>query len=336
MPGARYGLAQTSATAGRLDEFSLIEKYFARPVTRPDVSLGIGDDAALTIVPAGYELVTTVDVLVAGVHFHESADSHSVGHKALAVNLSDLAAMGATPAWATLGLVIPEVDGFWLERFCAGFFALAKRYEVDLVGGDTAQGPLTVTVQLSGWVPQGTALQRRGARPGDDVYVTGRLGDAGLALMHIDGAIVLSPHQATAVQQALDYPDPHVEMGDRLRSLASAAIDVSDGLAADLGHLVTQSEVGAKVLLAQLPLSQSYQAHFDAIGWEVALSAGDDYELCFTAAPGHHHEITALAGQLDVAVTRVGTITADRNIIFVDRDGHGYRPETAGYAHFRS
>ncbi len=305
-------------------------------MTRLDVSLGIGDDAALTIVPAGYELVSTVDVLVAGVHFHESADSHSVGHKAVAVNLSDLAAMGATPAWATLGLVIPEVDGLWLERFCAGFFALAKRYEVDLVGGDTAQGPLTVMVQLSGWVPQGTALQRRGAGPGDYIYVTGRLGDAGLALMHINGEIDLPPDQATAVQQALDYPDPRVEMGERLRSLASAAIDISDGLAADLGHLVTRSEVGAEVSLAHLPLSKPYQAHFDEIGWEAALSAGDDYELCFTAAPGHHPEITSIAGQLDVAVTRVGTITADRKIIFVDRDGHGYAPKTAGYAHFRS
>jgi thiamine-monophosphate kinase len=319
-----------------LDEFSLIEKYFDRPVTRLDVSLGIGDDAALTIVPAGCELVSAVDVLVAGVHFHESADSHCVGHKALAVNLSDLSAMGATPAWATLGLVIPEVDSSWLEHFCAGFFALAKRYGVDLVGGDTVQGPLTVMVQLSGWVPRGTALQRSGAGPGDQIYITGHLGDAGLALMHVNGAIGLTRDHAAAVQQAFDYPRPRVEMGEGLRSLATAAIDVSDGFAADLGHLVTRSEVGAQVSLAQLPLSKAYQAHFDEIGWEAALSAGDDYELCFTAAPGHHAAVTSLAEQLDVAVSHVGTITADRKITFVDRDGHGYIPTSAGYAHFRS
>ncbi len=304
-------------------------------MTRPDVSLGVGDDAAITIVPAGHELVSTIDVLVAGVHFYESADSRSVGHKALAVNLSDLAAMGATPAWATLGLVIPEVDRSWLEGFCAGFFALATQHGVDLVGGDTAQGPLTVMVQLNGWVPQGTALQRRGAAPGDRIYVTGRLGDAGLALMHINGAIDLSHEQASAVREALDYPCPRIEFGARLRSLASAAIDISDGLAADLGHLVTRSEVGAEVTLAHLPLSKAYQARFGEIGWDPVLSTGDDYELCFTAAPGHQAEITALAGQLDVAVTDVGTITADRDIIFVDQDGHGYAPKTAGYAHFR-
>lgn len=298
--------------------------------------MGIGDDAAVTIVPEGYDLVSTVDVLVAGVHFHESADARSVGHKALAVNLSDLAAMGATPAWATLGLVIPEVDKSWLERFCAGFFALARQHHVELVGGDTAQGPLTVAVQLSGCVPRGTALQRRGAGPGDRIYVTGRLGDAGLALMHLAGAIDLTKEQATAARAALDYPRPRVEFGERLRLLASAAIDISDGLAADLGHLVTRSEVGAEVSLAHLPLSNAYQTHFDEIGWEPALSAGDDYELCFTAAPGHRAEIASVAAQLAVAVTDVGAITADRKINFVDRDGHRYAPKTAGYAHFRS
>lgn len=305
-------------------------------MTRLDVSLGIGDDAALTIVPAGHELVTTVDVLVAGVHFHEATGSQSVGHKALAVNLSDLAAMGATPAWATLALVIPEVDSAWLDRFCAGFFALAKQYDIDLVGGDTAQGPLTVMVQLSGWVPRGTALQRRGAQAGDDIYITGHLGDAGLALLHSDGAMNLSPAQAKAVRRALDYPCPRVEWGLRLRSLASAAIDISDGLAADLGHLVTRSGVGAEVSLVHLPLSRTYQACFDEIGWDVALSAGDDYELCFTAAPAHRAEITAVAAQLNLSVTRVGTITAHRQIIFTDKDGHRYVPKTTGFAHFRS
>ncbi len=300
------------------------------------MALGIGDDAAITIVPGGHQLVTTVDVLVAGVHFHESADAHSVGHKALAVNLSDLAAMGATPAWATLGLVMPALDESWLARFGAGFFALARQHSVDLVGGDTAQGPLTVMVQLSGRVPRGMAMRRSGAKPGDHIYVTGSVGDAGLALMHANGALDLSRDQAAAVREAFDYPRPRVELGERLRTLASAAIDISDGLAADLGHLAARSDAGAELLLTHLPLSTVYQAHFEDIGWEAALSAGDDYELCFTAVPDHHSEIMCLAAQCNVAVSRVGTMTTDSDIHFVDRDGHRFAPKTTGYAHFRT
>ncbi len=279
--------------------------------------------------------MTTVDVLVAGVHFHQSADPRSVGHKALAVNLSDLAAMGATPAWATLGLVVPDVDRSWMEGFSEGFFALASRHNVDLVGGDTVRGPLTVMVQLSGWVPQGTAMKRSGARAGDDIYITGCLGDAGLCLMDINGAVELPRRHAVAVREALDYPCPRIAMGIQLRALATAAIDISDGLAADLGHLATRSGVGAEVSLADLPLSQPYQAHFAEIGWEPALSSGDDYELCFTAIAENRARILALGERFDVAVARVGTITADRNIVFFDRDGSRYIPPRAGYAHFQ-
>jgi len=301
---------------------------------RSDVSLGIGDDAALLDVPAEHQLVTTTDVLIADVHFHSSATPHSIGHKALAVNLSDLAAMGATPAWATLGMIIPDIDERWLEKFCDGFFYLAKLYDIDLVGGDTARGPLMVAIQLMGWVPRGAALKRSGARSGDHIYITGTLGDAGLALMHLKGLRDLLPDQAATVRQRLDYPCPRVELGIQLRSLASAAIDVSDGFVADLRHLLRCSAVGAEIYLDELPISKVYQSLYGEIGWEPALTSGDDYELCFTAAPDRDDEISTLTELFDIPITRVGTVTIGSDIVFFDREGQQHSPKHTGYDHF--
>ncbi len=317
-----------------MDEFSVIERFFTRPPTRNDVCVGVGDDAAVVNAPAGHQLVVTTDVLVAGVHFLESVDAHSVGYKSLAVNLSDLAAMGATPAWAVLGLVVPSVNVLWLERFSSGFFSLAERFDVDLVGGDTTRGPLTVAVQLGGWVPHGTALRRKGARKDDYVYVSGTLGDAALAMRNRDGALDLSTAEAAAAARRLDYPEPRVELGARLRPFASAAIDISDGLVADLGHLLRNSKVGAKILLEQLPLADAYKSRVGEIGWEPALSTGDDYELCFTAAPEHEFEIKALADELEVNVARIGAVIDGDEIIFLDPKGQRYEPRAHGYNHF--
>ncbi|MGD8630613.1 MAG: thiamine-phosphate kinase, partial [Gammaproteobacteria bacterium] len=235
-------------------EFDIIGRYFRRqPVKRKDVLTGIGDDAAVLHLPVDRELLLCIDTLVAGVHFPAGTPAAAIGHKALAVNLSDLAAMGAEAAWATLALTLPEPDPVWLEAFSGGFFALAGRHRVQLVGGDTTRGPLTVTVQAHGFAPQGQALRRTGARPGDRIYVTGTLGDAGLALHLRDAA-------AAELRVRLDYPEPRLDAGSLLRGLASAVIDISDGLLADLGHLLEDKGLGASLQVDGLPRSRAFIA----------------------------------------------------------------------------
>lgn len=319
-----------------MDEFTLIRTYFTRqPVQRADVVLGVGDDAAVLDPPPGAQIVVTTDVLVAGVHFPLDTDPYAIGYKSLAVNLSDLAAMGAEPAWATLDLVLPAVDETWLSGFSRGLFALAERYAVQLVGGDTARGPLCIGIQLQGFVPRGAALTRAGARAGDAIYVTGTLGDAGLGLLHAQGRLDLPDTAARYVRTRLDRPEPRVAEGMALRGIADAAIDISDGLVADLGHILEASGVGARIELAQLPLSAVYSQCFDRVGgWDVALTHGDDYELCFTVPPAREPALAAMAEKLTCGFHRVGVIETDSGLRIIDVEGGRYRPNTGGYNHF--
>lgn len=334
-------------------EFELIKRYFTQPVTgRDDVLLGIGDDAAVLRMPSGSDLIAAIDTLVAGVHFPPDTDAASIGHKALAVNLSDMAAMGAEPAWAMLALTLPRPDERWLSEFCRGFFALAREHNVALVGGDTTRGPLTVTVQVQGFAPPGAAFGRSGARPGDLVYVTGTLGDAGLALLL--GRQGTGPDKARAfLRQRLDRPQPRVREARRLRGLVHAAIDISDGLVADLGHVLEASGVGATLTLDRLPLSPEFRACLEAAkaadqpgprppapapdrgpDWaELALSSGDDYELCFTVAPEHRARVESLAAS-DTPCTCIGVIEAAAGLRCVRADGTAYLPTRQGYDHF--
>ncbi|HOW61915.1 MAG TPA: thiamine-phosphate kinase [Candidatus Contendobacter sp.] len=320
-----------------VSEFSLIDRYFAaHGLRRPDVALGIGDDCALLIPPAGCCLAVTLDTLVADVHFFAAADPEGLGHKALAVNLSDLAAMGATPAWATLALTLPRADEDWLGRFCQGLFALADRYGVQLVGGDTTHGPvITITIQAHGFVPPGLALRRDGARPGDGVYVTGTLGDAGLALAAAFGKVGIAAEHESYLRRRLERPEPRIAQGLALRGIASAAIDLSDGLAQDLGHILECSGYGARLEVDGLPRSPALTATLDRdAAMMTALTSGDDYELCFTAPPAGAARLEAIAATWECRCARIGVIEAEPGLRLVRADGSACHLERLGYDHF--
>ena len=316
-------------------EFELIRRYFMRQsVKREDVVTGIGDDAAILKVPPGQELVVCMDTLVAGVHFPDNTAAAAIGHKSLAVNLSDLAAMGATPAWATLSLTLPENNASWLDEFSRAFFTLADRYKLQLVGGDTIRGPLSVTVQAHGFVSEGAALKRVGAKPGDRIYVTGTLGDAGLALQ-------LRENAADSLQQKLDYPEPRIEAGRVLAGHASAAIDISDGLLADLGHLLEADGLGATVQVDALPRSSAFLAAIEKHGldkpswfYDLPLGAGDDYELCFTVPEESCASLEEQFSRLSCGCTQIGMIEDTAGIRCFLEDGSPYQPATTGYQHF--
>jgi thiamine-monophosphate kinase len=284
-------------------EFELIRKYFARPT--PSAALGVGDDAALLRPHAGMELAVSTDLLLEGRHFAAGADPRKLGHKALAVNLSDMAAMGAAPRWVTLALSLPALDERWLEAFAAGFYALAGRHGTELIGGDTTRGPLSVCVTILGEVPAGLALFRGGAAPGDDIWVSGELGGAALALQGEGGA---------DAQRRLHEPEPRVELGERLRGLASAAIDVSDGFAQDLGHILERSGVGAVVHYEDLP---GFPAADAALRQRCVLAGGDDYELVFTSPQAKRAEVEAVGHDLGVRVTRVGSIQPSASALHI-------------------
>jgi thiamine-monophosphate kinase len=316
-----------------LSEFELIARYFTRP-TRHTV-LGVGDDAALLAPTPGCELVASTDMLVEGVHFFAGADPESLGHKALAVNLSDLAAMGATPKWAMLSLALPRADEDWLAEFSRGFFALAEHYEVDLVGGDTTRGPRNICVQIMGEVRAGTALRRDGARAGDEIWVSGRLGDAAVAVAHHKGDLLLRGAGLADCLARLDRPVRRVALGKALTGIASAAIDISDGLVADLGHICARSSVGATVEFERLPCAAAFvpMRNHALVVWAM-LSGGDDYELCFTASASRAGEIDALSGRIGVALTRVGRIAEGSGVQVIDAKGKPMRVERGGFDHF--
>ncbi|MGA8260951.1 MAG: thiamine-phosphate kinase [Arenicellales bacterium] len=317
-----------------MGEFEIIEKFFKHQgVQREDVVLGIGDDAAILRPAAGRDLVMTTDVLVNGVHFPESTDPADIGHKSLAVNLSDIAAMGAVPAWATLCLTMPEAEERWLEGFCSGFFALAERYRVQLVGGDTANGPLSVAVHLTGFTGEAGCLHRGGARDDDVIYVSGTLGDAALGLQCLSGMLAAPGPDRSYLIGRLNRPSPRIELGRAVCRYASAAIDISDGLAADLGHICESSGVGALVDVSRLPISESYRRLLSKVGWEPAMSFGDDYELCFTVPQANTGAVERAARDLGLRVTPVGHISG-RTVQWT----HGDQPfslHEQGYRHFR-
>ena len=322
-----------------LSEFELIRRYFTHRAR--GAVLGVGDDAALLRVRRGMQLAVSADMLVAGRHFDPAADPRRLGHKALAVNLSDMAAMGATPRWVTLALALPVADARWLAAFARGFMDLARRHQVDLVGGDTTQGPLNICVQVMGEVPAGMALRRDGARIGDDVWISGTPGDAALALAIDCGECrALPPRDRSYVRARLDAPTPRLSLGVALRGVARSAIDVSDGLVADLGHICEQSGVAARVELARLPRSpamQRFRPH--GVADQAALTGGDDYELCFTAGAGRRAALAALSQRLKLPLTRIGQVVRSvrrrPRVEVVDVDGRAIVLKHAGFEHFQ-
>jgi thiamine-monophosphate kinase len=281
------------------------------------------------------ELVVSTDMLVGGRHFFDDADPSAVGYKSLAVNLSDLAAMGATPRWVTLSLALPAADEAWVASFTRGFLGLAREHDVDLIGGDTTRGPLNICVQIMGEVPAGTALRRDGARPGDEVWVSGTLGDAALAVAHRRGDFELDAQDLAHALVRLDRPQPRVALGRALRGVAHAAIDVSDGLVADLGHICERSGVAATIEWEALPkttVAQRYAGH--PLVRQAVLAGGDDYELCFTAAPQQAGGVLDAASAAATAVTRIGHIREGGGVSVLDAAGHRLLLERAGYDHF--
>lgn len=321
-------------------EFELIDRLRARAGTRADVVLGIGDDAALLAVPAGEQLVVTADTLNAGVHFPAETAAFDIGWKALAVNLSDLAAMGASPRWLTLSLTLPGADPAWLDALADGLFALADAHGVALVGGDTTRGPLALGITAMGSVPAGAALRRDGGRAGDEVWVSGVPGEAALALAlwqagRLDVAVAATDPWQEAVRLRLARPMPRLALGLALRGIASAAIDISDGLAADLGHLCRRSGVGARLQLDALPRS----AALDVLApgsqaWPLQVAGGDDYELCFSAPAAQHAAVLAAAADSGVAVHCIGQLVAGSGLAWRDPAGQAWQPPRGGFNHF--
>lgn len=322
-----------------LGEFDLISRYFRRGAAPDDVQqgviLGIGDDAALLRLPEGSDLAAAVDTLVAGRHFPMATSAHSVGHRALAVNLSDMAAMGAMPAWATLALTMPSADAAWLQGFSDGFLQLAREHGVTLVGGDTTRGPLTVSVQILGSVPRGAALRRDGAKAGDVLAVSGPLGDSGAGLKFATCAPRDVDRGAVdALIRRFDYPTPRVQLGLAARHIASAAMDISDGLVGDLPKLAAASGLHAHVHVEQLPLSTALRAaasESEAREW--ALAAGDDYELLLAASPAMYPKLEAAASRLNLTLQIIGELSSGSGVSWSLR-GAPYTPAAAGYDHF--
>ncbi|MDO9466281.1 MAG: thiamine-phosphate kinase [Thiobacillus sp.] len=314
-------------------EFDLIARHFTRAT--PGAVLGVGDDCALLAPTPGMQLAVSTDMLLEGRHFSPQDSPAGLGHKSLAVNLSDLAAMGATPRWATLSIALPEANDAWLTAFARGFFRIADQHGIELVGGDTIRGALTLSITVIGEVPPGQALRRDGAQAGDDVWVSGTLGAAALALAYRQGRLFMEQIDAAKVLPALYLPTPRIELGIALRGIASSAIDISDGLLGDLGHILERSQVGAVVefaALPTLPVAQSYL--HEKVARDCVLAGGDDYELCFTAPAERRDAVQAAAESAGVAVTRIGRITAEPGLAVLGTDGAPLTIDHTGYDHF--
>ena len=317
-----------------IGEFDLIAKFFTRSVTR--AALGVGDDCALFATSPGMQLAVSSDMLVEGRHFLPTVRPARLGHKALAVNLSDLAACGAKPMAFTLALALPRVDEVFLDGFARGLLALADAHGCELVGGDTTQGPLNICITVFGEVPAGEALLRSGAKVGDDLYVSGTLGDARLALEAFRGTVPLDGAAFESVRRAMEQPQPRVALGVALRGVASSAIDVSDGLLGDLAHVLRRSSVGAEVLVDALPRSDVMRALPESLQRECTLAGGDDYELVFTAPPQHAARVAAAARAAQVAVTRFGSISATPGLRLSDGAGVAVPNTFGSFDHFKS
>ena len=313
-------------------EFALIDLIRQRVKPRIDVVLGIGDDAALLSVPNDQLLVVSTDTLNNGVHFPEDTAPEDIGYKSLAVNLSDLAAMGATPAWVSLAISLPDTNIEWLEKFLDGFFELADEHSVQLIGGDTTQGPLSITVTVHGFVPKDQALRRDAAKAGDEIWVTGSIGDAagGLAQWRAQGL------QSAKLRHRLDRPTPQVNIGIALRGIANAAIDISDGLLADLSHILLASKLGAEIEVCRVPMSKPLLDHFpdDQERYGLQLSGGDDYELCFTAPAHQSMAIEQALAECDVVGTVIGHTVAGSELKCFDENGELFQIRKKGFEHF--
>lgn len=326
-------------TSDSLSEFQLIERYFKRgAATSTYLTLGVGDDCALIAPKDGEEWAVSTDTLIEGVHFFADVDPSSLGHKALAVNLSDLAACGATPRCFFLALALPQVVQPWLEHFSLGLHALADAHHCMLAGGDTTRSPsgVVITMTAMGTVPTGQALLRSGARPGDDIWVSGELGDAALALASLSGDVELPMPDVERIRARLERPTPRVQLGERLRRVATSAIDISDGLLGDLRHLLNASQVGATVEWALMPRSPVLRRLPLPVQQRCALAGGDDYELLFTAPVARRADVAAAAAAVSVAVTRIGTVSATVDLTVLDERGAPVDTGMRAFDHFKT
>lgn len=317
-----------------LSEFQLIESYFRDlNQSRSDVLLGQGDDCAVVKTTPGTHIAVTTDTMLAGVHFDDKVPPRALGHKLVAVNLSDLAAMGAEPAWLSLAITLPDVDQDWLKEFSAGMHELAGYYHCELIGGDTTRGPLSLTLTAQGLLPENQRLTRHGARPGDWIFVSGDLGDAAAALAGQRGDLELSSFVQHKLNERLFYPTPRVALGQGLRGFATSCIDISDGLAADLNHVLTRSEVGARLFLHQLPCSEALRSLAVEDQRYYALHGGDDYELCFTVPEEMRGSLETSLAHAGVALTCIGQIDKQPGLRFFDGDDE-LQASNLGYQHF--
>jgi thiamine-monophosphate kinase len=322
-----------------MHEFDLIREYFTKPTQHTDLS--VGDDAALLSISAGMQLAVSTDMLVEGRHFFKDADPYLIGWKAMAVNVSDMTAMAALPKWATLSIALPHINTDWLSQLSAGFFACAKRFNIDLIGGDTTRGPLTISVQIMGEVETGKALTRAGAQLGDTIWVSGNLGQAALALAHLQGQLTCPNTALEAHLLALHQPQPSVILGLGLQGIATSAIDISDGLLSEIGHILNASmrkqstELGAEIWLHHIPTSnyitsQMQQSTFQ----QFVLAGGDDYQLCFTAPPEKTSEIHCLSQTLSMPLTNIGYLTDSGKVVVLDHNNEHINITSKGFNHF--
>ena len=320
-------------------EFSIIERYCQGiGAQHSTTKIAVGDDAAVVSVPNGMELAVSLDTMVEGVHFYPNTPAELIADKLLAVNLSDMAAMGAEPRWATLGLTVPTVDEDWFSRFSSRLNQSAEQFNVQLIGGDTTQGPLTLSLNIMGLLPKGKGLTRAGAKPEDDIYVSNRIGDAALALQCLESNVDSHGLNLETIKTALDLPEPQIKLGQSLLEIASACLDLSDGLVADLGHIAEQSKVSLDINIEQIPLSAEYQQYIKQGGSvDIALTGGDDYQLAFTAEQSHREAIEKLSKQLDTPLTRIGKVTeqAEEKVNLFSNSKPYQLTNNLGYEHFK-
>jgi thiamine-monophosphate kinase len=316
-------------------EFNIIEKYYTRPSKNAD--LGVGDDAALIQISAGHQLAVSADMSVAGSHFLADCPAYFVGWKSLAVNISDMAAMGSTPKWATLAIALPNIDEAWVAEFSRGFFACADAFGVSLIGGDTTRGPLNISVQIMGEVPIGKALRRDGAKVGDEIWVSGTLGAAALGLAKLENKLIenfLSADEKQTCIDALQAPQPRVTLGFALQDIAHSAIDISDGLLADLGHILERSTLGANLYWENIPHVHVSNGIDTARLQNLCLGGGDDYELCFTAPASQHDAILAIGTKNNLKLSAIGETTQEINLNLYDKNHQLIKLKNTGYDHF--
>ena len=319
------------------NEFDIIKKYFTFETLRDDVLLAGGDDCAIVSVPEHKQLLITTDTLISGVHFPKNTTAEDIAYKAIMVNLSDLAAMGATPAWFTLAISLPDINEVWLQAFSNQFYSVLSKFNISLIGGDTTKGDLSITIQAMGFCDEDKILRRDKAEPGDKIFVTGELGDASIGLHVVLNN--LNDERLSPCIQRLNRPEARVRFAEKLASYAKCAIDISDGLVADLGHIIESSHCGAKISLSEIPLSSAAQYYFqqyhsNLIDWSMLLTQGDDYELCFTVNKNNQHAVEKLAKKHSLKLTCIGEITESRELNFVNLNGEAVYFDQTGFKHF--